>query len=62
MRSSRGGQGGRTHQGHPNGVGRLMEPAGWARTEGVVIPKKEILMDYVSKSCDFAKMIFERLM
>jgi len=39
-----------------------MEPADWARTEGVVIPKKEILMDYVSKSCDFAKMIFERLM
>jgi len=28
----------------------------------VVIPKKEILMDYVSKSCDFAKKIFERLM
>ena len=25
-------------------------------------PKKEILMDYVSKSCDFAKMVFERVM
>jgi len=36
--------------------------AEWARTEGVGKPKKEILMDYVSGSCDFAKMIFERLM
>jgi len=39
-----------------------MEPVDWARTEGVVVPKKEILMDYVSKSCDFAKMDFERVM
>jgi len=34
----------------------------WGGTEGVGNPKKEILMDYVSKSCEFAKMIFERLM
>jgi hypothetical protein len=25
-------------------------------------PKKEILMDYVSRSCDFAEMGFEMLM
>jgi len=62
MTSSRGAGEQRAHQDRPNGAGGLMEPADWARTEGVVIPKKEFLMDYVSKLCDFAKMIFERLM
>jgi len=39
-----------------------MELADWARTKRVVISKKEILMDYVSELCDFAKMVFEKFM